>query len=76
METLRFKTNINCSGCVSAIKPHFKRSNDFVSWKVDLNDPGKILIVTGENLQSEKVIKLVEGAGFIIKEEIDSDESR
>lgn len=73
MKTLRFKTNINCSGCVSAIKPHFRRTNDVVSWKVDLNNPGKILIVTGENLKSEKIIKLVEEAGFVIKEEINSD---
>jgi copper chaperone CopZ len=67
METLKFKTNINCSGCVSAITPFLNRSRELEEWKVDLNDPDKVLIVTGKKLDAQRIIGLVEEAGFEVK---------
>jgi len=64
METLKFKTNINCSGCVKAITPHLEKAEGVNSWKVDTDNPGKILTVEAEGVDADDVIEIVEKAGF------------
>lgn len=64
METLKFKTNINCSGCVKAITPHLEKAEGVSSWKVDTDNPGKILTVEAEGVDADDVIEIVEKAGF------------
>ncbi|UKJ06591.1 heavy-metal-associated domain-containing protein [Solitalea lacus] len=58
METLKFKTNIKCTGCISTVTPELNGLKEVKHWKVDLNSPDKVLTIEGENLNSE----LVEGA--------------
>jgi copper chaperone len=63
METLKFKTNIKCSGCVAKVTPHLDGSVGENNWQVDVNDQQKILtILTAAD--EAKVKEAVEHAGF------------
>lgn len=64
MKTYRFKTNINCGGCLAAVTPHLNGNREIVSWKVDTANPAKLLTVETENLDKDQVKKVVEEAGF------------
>jgi copper chaperone CopZ len=63
METMKFKTNIKCSGCVAAVTPFLNDAVGDSNWKVDTNDPSKVLTVAGQN-DKEKVIQAVKKAGY------------
>ncbi|MCC2545528.1 heavy-metal-associated domain-containing protein [Hymenobacter sp. BT175] len=63
MKTLRFKTNINCGGCVKAVSPTLNGTTAIESWQVDTASPDKTLTVTG-TLDEDQVVALVEQAGF------------
>lgn len=62
MQTHKFKTNINCSGCLKSVTPALN-SLPNAEWQVDLNDPDRTLTVTCE-LPPEQVQAVVEKAGF------------
>lgn len=67
METLQFKTNINCGGCVAKVTPFLNQLEEVENWKVDTNNPDKILTVVGEDLTCELVKTMVKQAGFEIE---------
>jgi copper chaperone len=64
METLKFKTNINCGGCIATVKPFLDKADGIEKWEVDTENPQKILTVETSNLNSEEVIKIVSEAGY------------
>lgn len=64
---LKFKTNINCSGCVAQVKPSLDATNGVKRWEVDTNNKHKILTVEGEELEEKKIVEAVEKAGFKIE---------
>jgi copper chaperone len=64
METLKFKTNINCGGCIKAVTPHLDKAEGIKNWQVDTDNPDKILTVEAEGLNAEQVKGVVEKAGF------------
>ncbi|MBO9640833.1 heavy-metal-associated domain-containing protein [Siphonobacter aquaeclarae] len=68
METLQFKTNINCSNCVAKVSPFLNQEDSIDTWKVDTDNPEKILTVEGDDLDPEVIIETVEKAGFSAKE--------
>ena len=68
MKKLKFKTNINCSGCVKAVTPHLDKEQDIKSWQVDTDNPDKILTVETEDLDADAVIDKIEKAGFKAEE--------
>ncbi|HEY0668298.1 MAG TPA: cation transporter [Sphingobacteriaceae bacterium] len=45
METLKFKTNIKCSGCIATVTPVLDKTAGKDNWKVDLEDPNKTLTI-------------------------------
>ncbi|WP_207432954.1 heavy-metal-associated domain-containing protein [Sabulibacter ruber] len=63
MSTLKFKTNIKCGGCVSAVTESLDNTPGIYEWQVDTNNPDKILTVEGD-ATSEAVIKAVQTAGY------------
>jgi copper chaperone len=67
METLQFKTNINCGGCVAKVTPFLNQLENVDTWKVDTANPEKILTVTGEDLTCELIETAVQQAGFEAK---------
>jgi copper chaperone len=64
METLKFKTNINCGGCIKAVTPFLEKTQGIQSWKVDTENPEKILTVEAEGIDAQQVKGVVEKAGF------------
>lgn len=67
METLQFKTNINCGGCVAKVTPKLNEIKGIASWKVDTNNPDKILTVEADTISTKEVIDTVNKAGFKIE---------
>jgi copper chaperone len=68
METLQFKTNINCGGCIAKVAPFMNENKDIIkSWKVDTTTPERILTVETE-ASAEAVEAIVEKAGFKAEE--------
>jgi copper chaperone len=63
METIKFKTNIKCSGCVAKVTPFLNEALGEDNWEVDYSNPSKILTVVGED-DKHKVINAVEKAGY------------
>lgn len=64
MKTLKFKTNINCGGCVSSVTPFLNDKEEIKEWSVDTSDKDKVLTVKGENITEEEVVATVGEAGF------------
>lgn len=68
MTTLRFKTNINCGGCIAKVAPFMNEKKEVVhSWKVDTTTPERILTVETEK-SAEDVKAIVTAAGFNAEE--------
>ncbi len=63
-KSLQFKTNINCGGCVTSVKPHLDNSKGICEWEVDTANKDKILTVKTDDLTEEQVIDIVNKAGF------------
>jgi len=66
MKTYKFKTNINCGGCVSGVTPFLNKLEN-TNWKVDTENPDKILTVETETVSEEEILKAVKKAGFEIE---------
>lgn len=64
---LQFKTNINCSGCVAAVKPHLDNVEGIQEWSVDTNNKDKILTVESAGITADKVVEVVKKAGYKIE---------
>ncbi len=64
MDTLKFKTNINCGGCIKAVTPHLDKAEGVKSWHVDTANPEKVLTVETEGADALSVKQVVEKAGF------------
>jgi copper chaperone len=68
MKTLKFKTNINCSGCIKSVTPFLNELDNVEAWKVDTENPNKILEIELEDNNKEIIIETVKKAGFEIEE--------
>ena len=64
MNTLKFKTNINCSGCLSKVTPILNEEKDIQKWEVNLESENRVLTVETSSLNAEEVKKTVQKAGF------------
>ena len=67
MTTLKFKTNINCNGCIASVTPKLEAVPEIKSWNVDIDNPDKILTVELDNSNPEIVAEAVKSAGFNIE---------
>jgi len=63
----RFKTSINCGGCVAKVTPLLNNAQGVDSWNVDTVNPDKILSVTVDGIDENAVIDTVKKAGFKIE---------
>lgn len=63
----KFKTNINCSGCVAAVKPHLDNAPGITEWSVDTTGKDKILTVKTDGASKEQVMDTVQKAGYKIE---------
>lgn len=63
MNTIKFKTNIKCTGCLSAVTPNLNKLAGENNWQVDLDSHQRILTVEGDRSEAE-IIEAVKTAGF------------
>jgi copper chaperone len=65
METLKFKTNINCGGCVAAVTPALNGLKNIQHWEVDTGNPDKVLTVKADDsLKAAAVIDTLKQKGY------------
>lgn len=67
MNTLRFKSNINCGSCVAAVSPALDSEKSVLKWEVDLTHDDRILTVETDKLTSEDVKVLLDSTGFKVE---------
>ena len=67
MSTYTFKTNINCGNCIKSVTPFLNELDNVDSWKVDTENPDKILEVELDDEDVQAVVSAVEKAGFKIQ---------
>lgn len=65
METLKFKTNIRCDGCIAKVSPVLNADSSIKKWEVDLLHPDKILTVSGERISGDLIKSTLKNAGYI-----------
>lgn len=63
METLKFKTNIKCSGCIATVTPVLDKTAGKDNWKVDLEDPNKTLTIVTD-ASDEQVAAALKEVGY------------
>jgi len=66
MKSYRFKTNINCNGCIKSVTPYLDQLNQS-EWSVDIKDKRKILEVKSDIVTEEEIIEKVHEAGYEIQ---------
>lgn len=64
MSTLKFKTTINCMGCVSKVTPFLDKEEGVESWEVDVKNPDKILTVQSNGATENQVQTVLQKIGF------------
>ncbi|MGB5822415.1 MAG: heavy-metal-associated domain-containing protein [Saonia sp.] len=64
MKTLKFKTNINCGGCVSKVTPFLNKQEGIDKWEVDTDNPDKILTVESNGASEEDIKTTLQKTGF------------
>ena len=64
METLKFKTTINCGSCVAKVTPVLDNQEDISKWEVDTENPDKILTVQGADIDEADLVKSLQKIGF------------
>jgi copper chaperone len=64
METLKFKTNVNCGGCIATVTPHLNQIKGIGKWNVDTANPQKILTVEDSEIVPEVIIEKLKEAGY------------
>ncbi|WOK08516.1 heavy-metal-associated domain-containing protein [Imperialibacter roseus] len=65
METLKFKSNIKCTGCIEKVTPFLNEAAGAEKWEVDLKNPEKILTVHAEGVTSEQISQAMQKAGYV-----------
>jgi len=66
MKTVKYKTNINCNGCIKSVTPFLNELDNLDIWKVDIDNSDKILEVTLDDDNDKTVTDAVKKAGFEI----------
>lgn len=67
MKTVKFKTNINCGSCIQSVTPFLNDLDNVDLWKVDTENPEKILTVELDDEDENTVIEAVKKAGYEIE---------
>ena len=67
MSTFQFKTNINCGSCIKSVTPFLNELDNVDTWKVDTENPDKILSVELDDENVSSVVDAVKKAGFNIE---------
>jgi copper chaperone len=66
MKTFKFKTTINCAGCISKVTSTLNKTVGENNWNVDITTPDKILTITTNTATPSKIQEAVQSLGFQI----------
>ncbi|CAN1574588.1 Heavy metal-associated domain, HMA [Spirosomataceae bacterium] len=61
---MKFKSNINCQNCVAKVKNTLDTLVGTDAWKVDTENPAKILDITNPNTSASEVVNKLKRIGF------------
>lgn len=64
MNTIKFKSNIKCGGCIAAINESMNEMVGENKWEVDLSSENRILTVKTENVTSEEISEKLKNLGY------------
>ncbi|GAB3894137.1 heavy-metal-associated domain-containing protein [Spirosoma agri] len=64
METVKFKTNIKCGGCIATVTPFLNEAVGEGHWQVDVQNPSKVLTAETTTATAAQVKQAIEKAGF------------
>ena len=67
MNEYTFKTNINCGSCIKSVTPFLNELDNLEMWKVDTENPDKILSVELDDENVSSVLDAVKKAGYKIE---------
>lgn len=68
METVQFKTNIKCSGCIEKVTPVLNEVAGEDNWEVDLQSPEKRLTVSADAVNAQQIKQAIEKAGYLAEQ--------
>lgn len=68
MKELKFKSNINCTGCLSKVRPVLDNEEKIETWEVDLQSDDRILTVKTNDMEVKEVQEKLAEVGFEAKE--------
>jgi len=67
-KTLKFKTSLQCGGCISKVQPHLDAIGALESWDVKLNHADKVMKVKTDRDSApeveRKVLEALEKEGY------------
>jgi copper chaperone len=70
MNSIQFKTNINCGSCIKSVTPFLNALDEVETWHVNTESPEKVLTVETDlsaDDMAQEVIATVSAAGFKIE---------
>ncbi len=67
MKTLKFKTNIKCSGCVATVTNPLNAAVGEGKWNVDLTSPHKTLLVSNADALEKDIVSAIEKVGYKVE---------
>lgn len=67
MTDFKFKTNIKCGGCITAVTPFLDKVIGIEKWEVDTANIDKVLTVTCDLIDSSSIENAVKEAGYSIE---------
>jgi copper chaperone len=65
---MKFKSNINCQNCVAKVKNTLDGLVGENAWKVDIDNPAKILEVYNNAITSTEIVNKLKRIGFTAAE--------
>ena len=68
METMTFKTNAKCMGCLAKIEEILQGKMNREEWNLDLSYSNRPLTVTSDKLAASEIVELISKAGFKIEQ--------
>ncbi|HRP34118.1 MAG TPA: heavy metal-associated domain-containing protein [Agriterribacter sp.] len=60
----KFKTTLNCGGCVSKVQSDLDNAEGICHWNVDTANPDKILTVSSNGITPDEVAAIIKKKGF------------
>lgn len=63
-KNIQFRTNLNCSGCVSKVSADLDQADGICEWNVDTASNEKILTVKSNGITENEVIAIIKNKGF------------